>query len=97
MSNLRIKNKKLKREVERLRNAVIEPKYIHTDAKSIVKLRSEIPCKAMFDDCLPVYERLAKRKLLEEVLDYIPTEYIEYPSYSPVPIMRAEIEVIRKD
>lgn len=98
MSNLRIKNKKLKREIERLRNTVVEPKYIHTEANSIVKLRSEIACEAMFDDCLPVYERLAKRRLLEEVVsEYISIEYIEYPTHSPVPIMRAEIDVIRKE
>lgn len=96
MSNLRIKNKKLKREVERLRNTVIEPKYIYTDTNSIVKLRSEIMCSETFGNCLSVYERLAKGKLLEEVSEYISIECIEYPTHSPVPIMRAEIDVIRK-
>lgn len=97
MSNLRIKNKKLKREIERLRNIVVEPKYIHTEANSIVKLRSEIMCSETFGDCFSVYERLAKGKLLEEVSEYISIEYIEYLTYSPVPIMRAEIDVIRKE
>lgn len=100
MSNLRIKNKKLKQENERLRDALIatKPTYIiHHKDRNILKLRSEKMLSELDlyykSDCV---ERL-KRELLEEVYKYISISCQENSFNWPLPILRAEIDVVRKE
>lgn len=50
MSNLRIKNKKLKRELERLNGQTVHPKLVY-DRREVVTLG----CKHAYDDSLDGY------------------------------------------
>lgn len=50
MSNLRIKNKKLKRELERLKGQIVQPRFVY-DRREVVKLG----CKHTYDVSLYGY------------------------------------------
>lgn len=77
MSNLRIKNKRLKRELELLKGQTVQPKMVY-DRREIVKLRS----KHKYDDSLYGYipEDVIVRGAISGLTDEL-KPYIRFHSY----------------
>lgn len=99
MSNLRIKNKKLKRELELLKKQTVQPKFIY-DRREVVKLRSSLMLTEKDMNYLPQCIQQVKWMLCEEVKDYIKVEQVKPgldDSGLPFPMLVAELSVTRKD
>lgn len=95
MSNLRIKNKRLKRELELLKGKIVRPEPIY-DRREIVKLRS----KHKYDDslygCIP--EDVAVREAISGLADKL-KPYIRLNSYRDYItgnlVVEAELDVVQ--
>ena len=77
MSNLRIKNKRLKRELERLKGQNVHPKLIY-DRRGVITLRS----RHEYDDSLYGYipEDVIVRGSINDLTDEL-KPYIRFHSY----------------
>lgn len=95
MSNLRIKNKRLKRELELLKGKIVRPEPIY-DRREIVTLRS----RHMYDDSLYGYipeDVIAKgaiRDLTDELKPYI--RFYSYRDYvTDSLVVEANLDVVQ--
>lgn len=99
MSNLRIKNKRLKRELKSLKQHTV-PVNIAVNQKEIVELRSSL---MLTDEDLLYLDQCVdqvKWTLLEEAKDYIKVDLITpgtNDSGLPYPILKARLGVVRKE
>lgn len=99
MSNLRIKNKRLKRELESLKQHVV-PVNIAVNQKEIIELGSSLMLTDEDLLYLSECENQVKRMLFEEAKDYIKVDLImpgTNDSGLPYPILKARLDVVRKE
>lgn len=99
MSNLRIKNKKLKREIELLKGKTMQPKLDYNH-REVVKLRSSLMLTKEDMDHLPECAEQVKCMLLEEAKDYIKVDFVGVDlnnPWLPFSMLKAELDVVRKD
>lgn len=95
MSNLRIKNKRLKRELELLKGQSIRPTLVY-DRREIVKLRSRHTYDDSLCGCIPedIIVREAISGLADEVKPYIRlNSYRDYVTGNLV--VEAELDVVQ--
>lgn len=97
MSNLRIKNKKLKRELERLKGQTIQPMLVY-DRREVVTLAS----RHMYDDSLYGYipeEVIAKAAICDFTDDI--KHYIRFNSYRDYQtgkiVVEARLDVVSRE
>lgn len=99
MSNLRIKNKNLKRELELLKGKTMQPKLVY-DHREVVKLRSSLMLTEEDLDHLPECIEQVKWMLLEEVKDYIKVDFVgvdlDNPGL-PFAMLKADLSVVKED
>lgn len=98
MSNLRIKNKRLKRELELLKGMTVHPKLVY-DHREVVKLRSSLMLTEEDMEHLPECIEQVKWMLCEEVKNYIKVEQVKPDlnnSRFPFPTLVAELYVARR-
>ena len=97
MSNLRIKNKKLKRELELLKYNTVPYKVVH-DNRQVVTLAS----RHMYDDSLDGYipEEVIARAAIWDITDDI-KPYIRFNSYRDYQtgkiVVEARLDVVSKE
>lgn len=99
MSNLRIKNKRLKRELESLKQHVV-PVNIAVNQKEIIELGSSLMLADEDLEHLSECENQVKWVLFEEAKDYIKVDLITpgtNDSGLPYPILKARLGVVRKE
>lgn len=99
MSNLRIKNKKLKRELELLKHNTVPYKVVYAHHQ-VVNLRSSLILTEKDMDYIPQCIQQVKWMLCEKVKDYIKVEQVKPgldDSGLHFPILAAELSVLSKE
>ena len=99
MSNLRIKNKKLKRELEFLKMQTIQPRFIH-ERNDVMKLRSSLMLTEKDMDYIPQCVEQVIWMLCEEVKNYIKVKKVNPDlddSRLPFSMLLAELSIVRKN
>lgn len=97
MSNLRIKNKKLKRELERLKGQTVQPKLVY-DRREVVTLG----CKHAYDDSLYGYipEEVIVNDIVRDLADGL-EPYIRIGKYRDWTtgnfVVEASVDVVSKE
>lgn len=95
MSNLRIKNKKLKRELERLRGQSVQPKMVY-NRREVVTLK----CKREYDDSLygQIPEDIIAKSAIWDLTDEL-KPYIRFNSYRDYStgkvVVEANLDVVK--
>ena len=99
MSNLRIKNKKLKRELELLKYNTVPCKGVYAHHQ-VVNLRSSLMLTEEDMDYISKCIQQVKWMLCEEVEDYIKVRQVQPDLNNPglhFPILTAELSVLSKE
>lgn len=97
MSNLRIKNKKLKRELELLKGMTVQPRLVY-DRRGVVSLAS----KHIYDDSLygtipqNIIGKVAVRDFADNIIPYIRfNSYRDH--YTGKIVVEARLDVVSKE
>ncbi len=99
MSNLRIKNKRLKRELEILKSKTTQPYFVY-DRREVVKLRSSLMLTKEDMDYLPECAEQIKWMLCEEVKDHIKVDFVGVDLNNPglpFAMLKADLSVVKED
>lgn len=100
MSNLRIKNKRLKKELEMLKYSATPPIHVTCSRKEIIKLGSSLMLTEGDLEHLSECENQVKWMLFEEAKDHVKVDFITpgtNDSGLPYPILKAELSVVKKE